>query len=163
MNTEQTDDLIRRIRELNDDRGLLCYMAGYQPEAFAEVLGVYEEFSREMGQPAATGEAIDALAAINAERAAVLTPDESEALRSGYLPPSAVPKVSDATRRYHGVLGQEVRRIDDDAPVPLTGCIIGLDGDEYVTVAWGDDRCHDDGSASGTLEALDELTPAPRS
>jgi hypothetical protein len=31
-----------------------------------------------------------------------ITPDEAEALRSGWLPPSAVPKVSDAMRRYHG-------------------------------------------------------------
>jgi hypothetical protein len=34
---------------------------------------------------------------------AALTSDESEALQSGYLPPSAVPKVSESTRRYHGV------------------------------------------------------------
>lgn len=32
-----------------------------------------------------------------------LTPFEAESLRSGYLPPSAIAKVSPAMRRYHGI------------------------------------------------------------
>lgn len=36
-----------------------------------------------------------------------LTPDEAEAMRSGYLPSSAVPKVSDAARAFHGVMPAE--------------------------------------------------------
>ena len=32
-----------------------------------------------------------------------ITPEEAEALRSGWLMPTAIPKVSDRMRRYHGI------------------------------------------------------------
>lgn len=50
-----------------------------------------------------------------------LTPDEAESIGSGYLPPSAIPKVSPAVRKYHGV----------------TYSVTGSSADEYACIEAG--------------------------
>ncbi len=56
-------------------------------------------------------------------------------------------------------IGRLVIRIDDDSPCPLVGEVIGQEDEDVLIVAWGDDRLHPDGSATGTAEYFDELTP----
>jgi hypothetical protein len=48
-----------------------------------------------------------------------LTPHEAESLRSGWLPPSAVPKVSPAMRHYYGI-GAAAAASDEPVPYSLT-------------------------------------------
>jgi hypothetical protein len=56
-------------------------------------------------------------------------------------------------------IGRLVIRIEDDSPCPLVGEVIGQQDEDLLIVAWGDERFNPDGSATGTVEYLDELTP----
>lgn len=62
-----------------------------------------------------------------------------------------------------------VRRIDDDADVPVTGLVVDVDAgdEEYVMVVWGeaaDDYHPFDPVPDGAVRvAMDELTPVRRS
>ncbi len=48
-----------------------------------------------------------------------LTPFESEAIRSGWLPPTAIAKVSPAMRRYFGIDGRcDCRTVNDQGDEP---------------------------------------------
>ena len=49
---------------------------------------------------------------------AKLTEYESECIRSGYLPQSAIPKVGPATRRYFGIGECDCRTVNDQGGEP---------------------------------------------
>ncbi len=55
--------------------------------------------------------------------------------------------------------GTEVQAFDDDSDCPLTGIVTGVIDDEFVRVAWGDDRDAAEPDRWALRTAIDELRP----